>query len=138
MNRSHLYVSIRAHSDVAFSRSGGPGGQNVNKVNTKVCLRIKIQDIDGLSAAEADQLRKVLAPRITTEDELIVMSSEERSQRLNLERSYSRLEHLIITAARVPPCRRPHKPSRAAQENRICGKRLHSRKKKDRKLPPNE
>ncbi|MDR2135575.1 MAG: aminoacyl-tRNA hydrolase [Treponema sp.] len=138
MNISRIYASIRACGSVIFSRSGGPGGQNVNKVNTKVCLRVKIQDIDGLSDAELDRLRRTLAPRITAEDEIIVMSSEERSQRLNLERSYLRLEALITAAARIPASRRPTKPSRAAKERRIHAKHIRSLKKRDRKPPPEE
>jgi ribosome-associated protein len=138
VNISRIYASIRACGSVIFSRSGGPGGQNVNKVNTKVCLRVKIQDIDGLSDAELDRLRRTLAPRITAEDEIIVMSSEERSQRLNLERSYLRLEALITAAARIPASRRPTKPSRAAKERRIHAKHIRSLKKRDRKPPPEE
>ncbi|MDR0669325.1 MAG: aminoacyl-tRNA hydrolase [Treponema sp.] len=138
MNISLLYASIRAHGGVIFSKSGGPGGQNVNKVNTKVCLRIKIQDIEGLSEAELARLRKTLASRITSKDELVIASSTERSQRLNLERSYSRLENLISASARIPAYRRPSKPSRASQEQRVHRKYLHSLKKKDRKLPPED
>lgn len=137
MNISRLYASIRTRGSVIFSRSGGPGGQNVNKVNTKVCLRVKIEDIEGLSEAELDRIRGVLSSRITAEGEIVIISSEERSQRLNLERAYSRLEALIGAAARIPKRRRPTKPSRAARENRMRDKHLHGLKKKDR-TPPNE
>jgi ribosome-associated protein len=135
MDISRLYASIRTHGNVSFSRSGGPGGQNVNKVNTKACLRLKIGDLEGLSETEITRLRSVLAPRITAEDEIVINSSEERSQRVNLERSYLRLEALISTAARLPKHRRPTKPGRAAKENRLQRKHLHSRKKTDRKSP---
>jgi ribosome-associated protein len=135
VNISLLYASIRTRGKVIFSRSGGPGGQNVNKVNTKVCLRVKIGDLEGLSEDELIRLRQVLSPRLTAGDEIIVTSSEERSQRLNLERSYSRLESLVSAAARLPKRRRPVKPGRAAKEKRIRAKHLHGLKKKDRKLP---
>jgi ribosome-associated protein len=135
MNISQLYASIRTHGNVNFVRSGGPGGQNVNKVNTKVCLRLKIGKLEGLSEAEMDRLRSILAPRITAEDEIVVNSSEERSQRTNLERSYLRLEALISAAARIPKHRRPVKPSRAAKENRLHHKRLHGLKKTYRRSP---
>ncbi|MDR1025414.1 MAG: aminoacyl-tRNA hydrolase [Treponema sp.] len=135
MNILQLYASIRTHGSVSFARSGGPGGQNVNKVNTKVCLRLKIGELEGLSEAEMDRLRSILAPRITAEDEIVINSSEERSQRANLERSYLRLEALISAAARLPKHRRPGKPSRVAKENRLHSKRLHGLKKTDRKSP---
>jgi ribosome-associated protein len=135
LNIPRLYASIQAHSSVVFSRSGGPGGQNVNKVNTKVCLHIKIQDIEGLSEAELNRLRKNLAARITGKDEIVVASDKERSQRLNLKRSYSRLENLISAAAQIPAYRHPSKPGRVAQEKRIRHKFLHGLKKRGRKTP---
>jgi ribosome-associated protein len=135
MNISELYASIRARGRVSFSRSGGPGGQNVNKVNTKVCLRIKLGELEGLSEAELKRLRETLAPRITAEDEMVINAGEERSQRLNLERSYTRLESLIRAAARIPACRRPTKPGRKVREKGRRDKQLHSLKKENRKPP---
>ncbi|MDR1970931.1 MAG: aminoacyl-tRNA hydrolase [Treponema sp.] len=138
MDVSLLYASIRSRGRVNFSRSGGPGGQNVNKVNTQVCLRLRLGDLEGLSEAETARLRGALASRITVEDELVIKSGEERSQRTNLERAYSRLEHIITAAARLPKYRRPTKPSRTARENRLQTKRLQGQKKAGRKLRPDE
>jgi ribosome-associated protein len=135
---SQLYASIRAHGKVSFVRSGGPGGQNVNKVNTKVCLRLRVGDLAGLSESELDRLRGTLSSRITADGEIVINSSEGRSQLINLERAYARLESLIIAGARVPKRRRPSKPSYAARENRLQAKRLHGRKKTDRKFRSDE
>jgi ribosome-associated protein len=133
-----LRQSIRAAAEAAFSRSGGPGGQNVNKVNTKVSLRLRLADLAGLNEAEMGRLREMLAPRITNEDEIVIASDEERSQRTNLERAYSRMEAIVAAAARLPKRRRPTKPSRAAREQRLKSKKIHGLKKSERQRQTEE
>ena len=131
-----LYQSIRTAARADFSRSGGPGGQNVNKVNTKVTLRIRIDDLQGLNDAEAGRLRETRSSRITGAGELVIAASEERSQKTNLERAYVRMETLIENAARLPRLRRPTKPSRAAREERLRGKRSRGLIKAERGYKP--
>ena len=138
MDQLLLYQSIHNSARADFSRSGGPGGQNVNKVNTKVTLRLRLDGLAGLTEAEAARTREILSSRISGEGELIVTASEERSQRINLERAYARMESLIVNAARLPRFRRPTKPSRAAREERLSSKRHRGRKKAERHFKPEE
>ncbi|MDR1588096.1 MAG: aminoacyl-tRNA hydrolase [Treponema sp.] len=134
MNIELLHQSIRSAARVTYSRSGGPGGQNVNKVNSKVTLRLSLDDLSGLSATEIARVRELLTGRINAENEIIVVSEEERSQRTNQVRAFSRLETLIRSSARLPKRRRPTKPSRAAREKRLQSKKLQGLKKAERRL----
>ena len=138
MDTQLLHQSIRNFARVSFSRSGGPGGQNVNKVNTKVTLHIKLSLLEGLSESEKLRLLEKLGSRLShaadCNEELVISSSEERSQRINLERAYAKAEALITAAARLPKKRKPTKPSAAAREKRLKAKRLQAEKKAMRKF----
>ena len=104
----------------------------MNKVNTKVTLRLRLNELTGISEAELERVKILLANRISTNGELIITSDEERSQRVNMERAYYRMEALIIAAARLPKKRRPTKPSKAARENRLQAKKRQGQKKAER------
>jgi len=104
----------------------------VNKVNTKVILRLRLCELTGLSETEMERVKLLLANRISNDGEIIITSDEERSQRINLERAYFRMEALIAAAARLPKRRRPTKPSKAAKEKRLQAKKRQAQKKAER------
>jgi ribosome-associated protein len=138
MDTTRLHQSILDNAAITYSRSGGPGGQNVNKVNTKVTLRVRLDALDGLSEAEMKHLREQLASRLTGEGEIVINASEERSQRTNQERAFARMIAMINAGARIPKFRRPTTPSKAAREKRLDIKRQQSLKKSGRRFPPDE
>lgn len=132
MNRALLRASIQDSVRLDFSRSGGPGGQNVNKVNSKVIARVRLEELLGLSEAELAKAREVLASRLTTEGELLVVSDEERDQARNRALALERLEALVAAAAAIPKPRKATRPTRASRERRLGAKRLRGEIKRGR------
>jgi len=135
MNREVLRRSIEAAVDVDYARSGGPGGQNVNKVNSKAIVRIALGRIEGLSEEEIAHLRLRLSNRVTAEDELIVMADDERDQARNREAAIARLVALVAGAALLPRPRRPTRPTRASRERRLATKKIRAEAKRRRGRP---
>ena len=122
----------------SFARSSGPGGQNVNKVNTKAVLRWRPAESLGLPDAVRARLLSRLANRLTTDGELVIASDRHREQGRNVGECLSRLRALVA-AAKTPPKRRvATRPSRAANERRLREKRARSQRKSSRQKPPEE
>ncbi|MFW5689961.1 MAG: alternative ribosome rescue aminoacyl-tRNA hydrolase ArfB [Spirochaetota bacterium] len=132
--RAELEDRIRFAARERFSRSGGPGGQNVNKVNTQVTVHVPLAELD-LSEDEARLIRERLGARVTGDDELVVQCSETRSQARNREIALDRATALIREALRPRKRRRPTRPSKAARENRLEGKRRRAQRKQMRRPP---
>ncbi len=116
------------------TRSSGPGGQNVNKVASKVELRVALADIEGLREAMLLRLRSIAGRFITTGEELVITSTLTRDQARNLADAHSKLIAILEHAARRPRRRRPTKPSRAAKARRLTAKRHTGEKKRNRRV----
>ncbi len=115
------------------SRSSGPGGQNVNKVNSKVELRFNIIQSNILSHNEKQILLNKLTAKLNAEGELIVVSQEYRSQLQNKEAALNRFYTIIRIALTPVKKRKATRPSRRSIEKRLEKKKQHASKKADRR-----
>lgn len=121
--------------EVAFSRSGGPGGQNVNKVASKVELRWRPTSsavLEALGAEERAWLLARLSSRLTLDGELIVTSTATRDQLKNRDDASAKLALIVRTALDRPKPRKPTKVSRGAKRRRVADKRRHGEAKRNR------
>lgn len=120
---------------ISASRSGGPGGQNVNKVSTKIELRFEVAASEVLNDAEKQLILSKLKNRINTQGELLVTSNSERTQFRNRELAARKFIELIEKALTKPKRRKKTQPTAASRLRRIESKKMHSRKKQLRKPP---
>jgi len=123
------------HSEFQFSasRSGGPGGQNVNKVSSKVELRINVFNSKLLDDREKQIIQEKLGSRINNDGELIMVSQSERSQLKNKEKVVERFYLLLNKALTPKKPRRPTSPTKGSKEKRLESKRIKSVIKESRK-----
>lgn len=121
----------------SFDRSPGPGGQNVNKLNTRAELRFDLEHSPSLSDDQRRRLAAGLIARLNQEGVLIVRSSRYRSQSRNREDCLEKLAALLAEQLKPPPPkRRSTRPSRAAVARRLDGKKRQAQKKSLRRRPP--
>lgn len=116
-----------------MSRSSGPGGQNVNKVNTKVTLKFDVTQSLVLTPEEKEIIAAKLATKMTTEGVLIITSQDKRSQLQNKEEAVAKLEAWMTKAFAKKKARKATKPSKGSIQNRINKKKKASEKKQWRR-----
>ena len=119
---------------LAFARSGGSGGQNVNKVSSKVELRWNPATSGALGEADRQWLLQQLANRLTGDGTLIVVSQLTRDQIKNRDDAASKLALIVRTALERPKTRRATKPSRASKRRRVEAKKHRGEIKKNRRF----
>jgi ribosome-associated protein len=133
-----LFVNPRlqiplAEFEFTFVRSSGPGGQNVNKVNSKASLRWPVMASPSLSEAVRTRFLAKYRNRVTAEGDLLLVSQRYRDQGRNVTDCLDKLRAMLADAATPPVHRKRTRPSRGSIERRLEGKREKSRKKQGRR-----
>jgi len=114
------------------SRSGGPGGQNVNKVSSRVTLRFDLERTTALTAEQRQRVRQKLSSRISSEGVLQISSQRTRSQDLNREDAVARFAELLRGALHEDKARVKTKATRSSREERLKEKRIRTSVKQAR------
>jgi ribosome-associated protein len=129
MKRIILASTLGNEIVFSASRSSGAGGQNVNKVNTKVTLKFDVQNSHHLTEEQKEIILKKLSTRLTNDGVLVLTSQEKRSQLQNKEDVVLKLEKLLAKAFEKKKVRKATKPSKGAVQERIKEKKQRSEKK---------
>lgn len=117
------------------SRSGGPGGQNVNKVNSKVTLQFDVRKSAVLTEEEKNTIVGKISSRLTREGVLMLSAQESRSQIQNKEAVIQKFDDLLEKAFKKKKPRKATRPSKGSVQDRIKKKKVHGEKKKWRRKP---
>jgi len=117
------------------SRASGPGGQNVNKVESRVELRWHLEQSQLLTDAQKQLILEKVAGQLTTEGYLLLVAQDDRSQLRNKELVLLRFHQLLVRSLHRPRPRRATRPSAGAVRKRLEGKKIQSEKKASRRRP---
>lgn len=131
--RINSRISIRPAEFIwTFVRSSGPGGQNVNKVNSKAVLRWPVRSSPSLPEDVRARFLTKFASRITVDGEILISSQRYRDQGRNVEDCLEKLRELVAKAATRPKSRRPTKPRAGDVQRRLDAKKISGAKKQSR------
>jgi len=118
-----------------FFRSGGPGGQNVNKVSTSVQMRFDVKNSPSLTDPVKERLMKLAGSRLTLDGVIVITAVRFRTQERNRADAIARLDEMVAEASIRPVYRVPTRPTRASKERRLKGKSTRSTIKSGRGKP---
>lgn len=130
-----MIVDLKSEFIFETSRSSGPGGQHVNKTETRVTLRFNVPSSALLSDAQKALIMEKLSAHITMDGDILISSQKTRSQLRNKEACIERFYALLAFAFRKKPKRIATKPSKSARQKRLDGKKIVSLKKQNRHKP---
>ncbi len=128
MNEKSFLIPLEK-LEIRSARSSGPGGQHVNKVETKIEIRFHLDSADWIPLSVRERMSRTFSSRINKNGEFILTCEESRSRSQNLENAISKLREMILSCWYAPKKRIKTKATRSSKEKRLSDKKLTSRKK---------